>query len=119
MKTNTYKKPPRKPVSYKFNGWLQSKLHISIAAENTNTVDYLPYFLFITVLGILYIGNTFRAEKLNTEINKLHRNVEVLRVEYQTLKYDFMLQSRRAEIEKRVRPLGLKDFKELPIIIED
>ncbi|MBD0401178.1 FtsL-like putative cell division protein [Flammeovirga sp. EKP202] len=123
MRANTYKEiPENKPQhapKVSDSKWVKklSKLKfISNSSEDENS-RYIQKILFVTILGILYIANGFQAEKSHIRINKLEKSVEKLRVEYSTLKYDFINESKRSKIEERVAPLGLVPLETAPIVI--
>lgn len=120
MKANRYKAPPKseKESSGKKLQNITSRLGLGIKVDNQAAFQYMPFILFLTVLGIIYIANTFRAEKLNHRINNLEKEVELLRVDYRTLKYDFINVSKRTQITEKVKKLGLVPSNEPPIVIE-
>lgn len=123
MRTNTYKEVPKSnpkstiiPSESKWIKKLPNFKFLSSDDDGENS-QYIPKILFVTFLGILYIANGFQAEKSHLRINKLEKSVEKLRVEYSTLKYDFINESKRSKIEKRVAPLGLIPLESAPIVI--
>jgi hypothetical protein len=74
-----------------------------------NVVTKLPFVFFLTLLVIVYIGNTHYSEKTIREADKLNRELKELRSEYITLRFDLMFKSRQSEIAKNVAVLGLKE----------
>jgi hypothetical protein len=64
-------------------------------------VGNLPYLLFLTVLAIVYIGNTYYAEKTFKEIEHTKSELKELRYKYISTKSELMFQSRQSEISKR------------------
>ena len=119
MATNRAKKQPvkRKGKGGMF-GWLERAIKMDRFFEEGVPVFYLPYVLFIVVLGLFYIGNTHFADKTNRKINKLEREVEDLRADYTTLKADYMFSSKQSEVAKKVNELGLVESQEPPFKIE-
>ena len=77
-------------------------------------VRFMSQILFVSILGLLYIGNRHYAEKVVRNISQLEREVEDLRADYTTLKSDYMSASKRAEISRRVARLGLSENKKSP-----
>ncbi|HTX88785.1 MAG TPA: FtsL-like putative cell division protein [Bacteroidales bacterium] len=69
----------------------------------------LPYLLFVTVLAMIYIGNTYYAEKTYKAIEKTKSELKELRFEYLTTKSTLMFHSKLSEIVRRSGPLGLKE----------
>ncbi len=74
----------------------------------------LGYFLFLTLLGAVYIGNRFHAEKIKRETTKLNNIVKDLRAESLSTSADLMYASKQSEVFKMVREKGL-DLEELKI----
>lgn len=72
-------------------------------------VRYVPRFIFVTVLGILYIANTHYTDRVIARIVELEKQVEELRVEYSTIKYEYMYSSKPTEVARRVSRLGLEE----------
>lgn len=72
-------------------------------------VGNLPYLLFLTILAIIYIGNTYYAEKTFQETEYLKTELKELRYQYITNKSALMFQSRQSEISARAQVYGLKE----------
>lgn len=77
-------------------------------------VKYLPPVLFITCIGIFYIGNSHYAEKTVRKIDRLKSEVEDLRAEYTTLKANQMLSEKQSEVAAKVAKYGLKESLQPP-----
>jgi hypothetical protein len=69
----------------------------------------LPFILFLTLLGMLYIGNMHMAENTIRKIDKLDKEVKELGWDYKTTKADLAFKSTLSEVIKRVDTLGLKE----------
>jgi len=91
---------------------------IDLAFEHGLPVKYLPYIVFVTVIGIFYIGNSHYAERNIRKIDRLKKEVEDLRADYTTLKADYMLGSKQSEVAKSVQKLGIKESLQPPEKIE-
>jgi hypothetical protein len=74
----------------------------------------LPYFIFLCVLGMVYIGNSHMAETNIRKIDKLNKEVTELSWEYKSLKADLMFKSKLTEVAKKVDTLGIKELIEPP-----
>ncbi|MEM6524026.1 MAG: FtsL-like putative cell division protein [Bacteroidota bacterium] len=72
-------------------------------------LKYLPYVLFVTAVGIFYIGNSHYAEKNIRKIDALKKEIEDLRADYTDLKADYMYASKQSEVAKKVEKLGVKE----------
>lgn len=78
-----------------------------------------PFFLFLSVLAVLYIYHGHLADKTLRDIAKVNNELKELQYEYKTLKSDVMFRSKQSELAKAVAPLGLKELMEPPIILKD
>jgi hypothetical protein len=82
-------------------------------------VRNLPFFLFLTVLAIVYIYNGHYADKTVRNINKVSTELKELQYEYKTLKSEVMFRSKESELAKAVGPLGLKELIVPPMVLKD
>jgi hypothetical protein len=115
-KTNTFKNTPPPPTDDKppvFQSIKDLKLEVKI--DNNIGIRYLPRFLFLTFLGIIYIANVHYAEKMIHRFAAMERSVEQLRVDFSSLKYEYINASRQKETAERVARLGLTE-NDQPII---
>ena len=76
-----------------------------------NIIRQLPFVLFLTLLGVIYIGNRFHAERMVRQISELKTEVGNLRAEQITTTSELMNISRPSEVASLVesRDLGLKE----------
>ncbi|MTI20227.1 hypothetical protein E1176_04270, partial [Fulvivirga sp. RKSG066] len=80
MAANSYKVQNESGKGSVF-GKLERLVKIDVVFEHGLPVKYLPYILFIAVVGIFYIGNSHYAEKTVRKIDKLKKEVEDLRAD--------------------------------------
>ncbi len=122
MKENTFKepeikeepevikeKPPQK--KRKVNPvirLIQSVMDGTILTRE-KVVKTLPFLLYIAFLAILYIANTYYAEKKVIEIEKVKRELKELRSESISIESRLMYYSRQTEVMKRIIPYGIKE----------
>ena len=71
------------------------------------SIRFLPYFIFLSVLAVAYIANGYYAESKIRKENKLTEDLKELKSEYITTKSDLMFMSKQSEVAKAVEPLGL------------
>lgn len=76
-----------------------------------NMKRQLPFVLFLTFLGIIYIGNRFHAERMVRKIDELKIEVGNLRSEQITITSELMNISRPSQVIELVQSRGL-DLKE-------
>jgi hypothetical protein len=77
-------------------------------------VKNIPFFLFLSVLAVLYIANGHRSDKTIRRINSTAVQLKELQYEYKTLKSEVMYRSQEAQIVKAAEPMGLKISKDMP-----
>lgn len=82
-------------------------------------VRNVPFFLFLSLLAILYIANGHYADNTIRDINKTTRQLKEQEYEYKTLNGKLMFQNRLSEVSKVVEPIGLKENIQQPIILTD
>jgi hypothetical protein len=82
-------------------------------------VRNIPFFLFLSVLAVLYIYNGHYSDNTIKDINKTSRELKELQFEYKSMKSEVMFRSKQSELAKAVEPLGLKELKQAPIPLID
>jgi len=82
-------------------------------------VKNIPFFLFLSVLAVVYIYNGHYADKTVRSINKVNRELKELQYEFKTLKSEVMYRSKQSELAKAVQPLGLKELVVPPAVLVD
>ena len=82
-------------------------------------VRNIPFFLFLSVLAVLYIFNGHYADKLVRKISASEKNIKELQYEYKTVQSDVIFRSKASELVKAVEPLGLRELKAPPIQLND
>jgi predicted membrane protein len=82
-------------------------------------VRNIPFFLFLSMLTVLYIYNGHYAEKNIKNINRTARELKELQYEYKTVKSELMFRHKQSEVVKAVEPLGLKEIMQPPVRLKD
>jgi predicted membrane protein len=82
-------------------------------------VKNIPFIFYLALLAILYIYNGHYADKLTRKISEGEKNVRELEYEYKTIKSEVIFRSKASELLKVVEPLGLKEVKEPPMVLND
>lgn len=74
-------------------------------------LQQIPFILFLTIIGVVYIGNRYHAEKILRETINLSAEVKELRAEAITSASKLMFKSKQSEVVKMVKKneLGLKE----------
>jgi len=113
---NTYS-PSKEQEKKSFIGHV-SEYKFDFSFDDTKAIKFVPKLVFLTILGVLYIANTYYADRMIREISTLHKEVEELRVDYGSYKYEYIHSSKYAEISQRVRSIGLIENDEPVTLIE-
>ncbi len=82
-----------------------------------SVVKQVPFFLFLTLLAVVYIYKGHLADKTVRNIGQTTREVRELQHEYKTVKSEVMFRSKQSELVKAVEPLGLKELVQSPIVL--
>ncbi len=108
MAQNTFKKRPQEEQATPRPQGLKKFFRWSGSQADSST-RFLPYFLYVAFFGILYIANTHYAERNIRKINKLKNEVDEYRLDYTTLKSEYMLAGKRTEVAKKAARLGIEE----------
>ena len=84
-----------------------------------SVVKQVPFFLFLTLLAVIYIYNGHYADKTIGKINRTAKEVKELKYEFIAVKSKVMYQSKQSELVKVVEPLGLKELTKSPVVLKD
>ncbi len=80
-------------------------------------VRNIPFFLFLSVLAVLYIYNGHHADKLTRKLSATEKHIKELEYEYKTIKSEVIFRSKASELVKAVEPLGLKQLTTAPVML--
>ena len=79
-----------------------------------NTRQWLQVIFFLAFLGLLYISNSYMAEKKIREIAKTNRNIKELKFDYVQMRARLVEQSRPSVLAERLESYGIKPIVEPP-----
>jgi Bacteriodetes cell division protein (FtsL-like) len=96
---------------------IENLLNMNGVFEDGLPVKYVPHVLFITILGVFYVGNTHYGETTQRKINHVQVEVEDLRADYTTLKADYMYARLQSEVAKRLEKNGIVESEDPPVKI--
>ncbi|MCO5240165.1 MAG: DUF3021 domain-containing protein [Chitinophagaceae bacterium] len=82
-------------------------------------VKNIYFFLFLSILAVIYIYNGHYAENTIKDINRSAKALKELQYEYKTVKGELMMRGKQSELAKAVESLGLKELKTPPIKIKE
>ncbi len=77
-------------------------------------IKNLAYFIFLGLLGIVYIANTHYSEKKIKSIQKIEQEIKKYRWEYMALKSEVMKNTKQSEIAKKVKSQGVQSNRKTP-----
>jgi len=89
-----------KSVSVLFDGKFLSR---------ENLGSQIPFILFMTFMAIMYIANSYNAEKTIIDISTTKKELEELRFEYITTKSELMFRSKQSEVAAKLVNSGIKE----------
>lgn len=97
-------------------GSLHSIMDGSFLTRN-NLIKQVRFILFITLIGVFYIANSYNAEKTIIDISRIKRELEELRFEYITTKSNLMFHSKQSEVAVKLKNTGVKESLVPPVKI--
>ena len=74
----------------------------------------MPYIFFLTLIALVYIANSYYAERTIRDIDAVTKELKTLRTEYITGKSELMMVCKQSEVARAVAPQGLKEPVEAP-----
>jgi len=81
---------------------------------NGKMAENLPFLLFLAFLALIYIGNSFYAEKNIRKIERIQRELKELRYEHIYTKSKLMSKSRQSEVAESLSEEGIKESRTPP-----
>jgi hypothetical protein len=72
-----------------------------------HSLKQAPFIFFLSLMAMLYISNSYYAEKKIREINKVNNELKELRSEYITSKSKLMFITKQSEVAKAAEKMGL------------
>lgn len=82
--------------------------------DRDRVVKMMPYLFFLFFLALVYIGNSYYAEKTVREIDQTSREIKELHSEFITTKSELMRKSKLTEVAKSIRHTGVKESTVAP-----
>lgn len=121
QKIETPEKPAKKEKKNSAARKYLRFLNVFGVFSKQNLISVLPFIFFLMVLALVYIANSYQAEKTIREIDGISKELKTLRTEHITGSSELMLLSKQSEVAKAVSYHGLAESVEAPmkIIIQD
>jgi preprotein translocase subunit SecY len=90
-------------------GKLLAKANIMSYVSKDLMAGLLPYIFIMMLFALLYIGNSYHADKLIRNIDKTGKEIKELRSEYISGKSELMQKSKQSAVAAKVAPIGLEE----------
>ena len=92
-------------------------INIFGAFERNQIVRAMPFILFITVMIIGYIANSYYAERIVRDINKTKTELKEKKAEHISVKSALISDSKQSSVAKSVEQMEIKESTEPPTLI--
>ncbi|MBL7924470.1 MAG: hypothetical protein JNL88_09740 [Bacteroidia bacterium] len=77
-------------------------------------MSFMPYLFFLFLLALVYIGNSYYAEKTIRDIDRTTRELKELRAEFITARNELMYRSKLTEVAAAIQSKGVKESTMAP-----
>jgi len=75
-------------------------------------VVMMPFILFLTVLILFYIGNSYYAERTIREINTVKNELKEKRAEFISTSSELMFRTKQSEVARAIAPMQIHESVE-------
>ena len=82
--------------------------------DQQGVVRMMPYIFFLTFLALIYIGNTYYAERTIRDIDRTERELKELHSEFITAKSELMYRSKLSEVAVAISTRDLTESTVAP-----
>lgn len=97
----------------------ESKLDVKKWFSYQWIIKNVPFFLFLTLLAMIYIANGHYADNMIRKINTTTRLLKEQEYEFKSLNGKLMFQNRMTELSKKLDTIGLRETMEQPVFLND
>ena len=104
--------PPKKKRSSKSARKFLKIMHVFGIFNRNQVVKMMPFILFLTMLILFYIGNSYYAERTVREINKVKNDLKEKRAEFISTSSELMFRTKQSEVAKAIAPMEIKESTE-------
>jgi hypothetical protein len=91
-----------------------SKTDWKIVFNHKWVVKNIPFFLFLSLLAVIYIFNGHFADKLTRKISNSEKKIKEQEYEYKTVKSQVIFYSKASQLATAVEKMGLKPLTSPP-----
>jgi hypothetical protein len=82
--------------------------------DQRNSSIWLSVIFFLAFLGLIYISNSYLAEKKIRKIEKINKNIKELKFEYVQVRANLMEESRPSVVAQKLEKYGIRPIVEPP-----
>jgi len=104
--------PKKKKRSSKSARKFLKIMHVFGIFNRNQVVKLMPFILFLTVLILFYIGNSYYAERTIREINNVKNDLKEKRAEFISTSSELMFRTKQSEVAKAIAPMAIKESTE-------
>ncbi len=87
-------------------------MHVFGIFNRNQVVKMMPYILFLSVIILFYIGNSYYAERTIREINRVKNEVKEKRAEFISTSSELSFRTNQSEVAKVIAPLEIRESTE-------
>ena len=80
--------------------------------NRNQVVRMMPFILFLSVLILFYIGNSYYAERTIREINNVKNEVKEKHAEFISTSSELSFRTKQSEVAKAIAPMNIKESTE-------
>ena len=110
----TVPKPRKKAKPSLFKKGVNRFMGVFGIFERNQVVNLMPFILFVSVLIICYIANSYYAEKMIRDIDKTKVELKEKRAEHISIMSRLMYQSNQSEVARSLAPYEIKESTQPP-----
>jgi hypothetical protein len=104
--------PPEQQAPKKKKKKTFTFMHVFGIFERAEIVKLMPFILFLTVLILIYIGNSYYAERTIRQIDKAKVELKEKRAEFISTSSELMFRTKQSEVAKAIASNGIKESVE-------
>lgn len=108
----TAEEAPKKRRSSKSARKFLKFMHVFGIFNHNQIVRMMPFILFLTVLLLFYIGNSYYAERTIREINSVKKELKDKRAEFISTSSELMFRTKQSEVAKSIAPMEIQESTE-------
>ncbi len=106
--TTPVAKPPKPKKKVNWSRRIFNIIGGEFLANRWN-VRQINFILFLAILGVIYIANSYYAESIARQIDRVTRDLKELQFEYISSKSQVMQHSKQSELTRKLSSTGLKE----------